>query len=116
MTGRAKLWRAVAVVFTLVNVVGAVYALAMDETMHAVTHLSLLAGGFVFWQVRRSWGNDLPDAVTAPQIDSHLDHLQQSVDAIAIEVERIGEGQRFARKVLEGKLAARDSTTPATGK
>lgn len=34
------------------------------------------------------------------QDDHRLDHLQQSVDAIAIEVERIAEAQRFSAKLL----------------
>jgi hypothetical protein len=34
------------------------------------------------------------------QHDDRLEHLQQSVDAIAIEVERIAEGQRFTTKLL----------------
>ena len=32
--------------------------------------------------------------------DDRLEHLQQSVDAIAIEVERIAEAQRFTTKLL----------------
>ena len=32
--------------------------------------------------------------------DQRLEHLQQSVDAIAIEVERIAEAQRFSAKLL----------------
>lgn len=32
--------------------------------------------------------------------DDRLEHLQQSVDAIAIEVERIAEAQRFSAKLL----------------
>ncbi len=32
--------------------------------------------------------------------DQRLEHLQQSVDAIAIEVERIAEAQRFTAKLL----------------
>ena len=35
-----------------------------------------------------------------PQDNARLDHLQQSVDAIAIEVERIAEAQRFTTKLL----------------
>ena len=40
-----------------------------------------------------------------------LESLQQSVDAIAVEVERISEGQRFVTKVLNdmGRLPARTS-------
>lgn len=35
-----------------------------------------------------------------PETQSQIQHLMQSVDAIAIEVERISEGQRFATKLL----------------
>ena len=33
-----------------------------------------------------------------------LQHLTQSVDAIAIEVERISEGQRFTTKMLSERV------------
>jgi hypothetical protein len=36
-----------------------------------------------------------------------LDHLQQSPDAIAVEVERIGEGQRFINKLQQDKVDAK---------
>lgn len=39
-------------------------------------------------------------AVGAPQNDQRLEQLQQSVDAIAVEVERIAEAQRFSAKLL----------------
>ena len=32
--------------------------------------------------------------------DARLDQLQQSIDAIAVEVERIAEAQRFSAKLL----------------
>ncbi|MDQ6870472.1 MAG: hypothetical protein M3037_00505 [Gemmatimonadota bacterium] len=38
-------------------------------------------------------------AVTGPQ-SLQLEQLQQSVDAIAVEVERIAEAQRFSAKLL----------------
>jgi peptidoglycan hydrolase CwlO-like protein len=37
------------------------------------------------------------------QQDDRLEHLQQSVDAIAVEVERIAEAQRFSAKLLAGR-------------
>ncbi|MDB4917443.1 MAG: hypothetical protein JWM95_5087 [Gemmatimonadetes bacterium] len=40
-----------------------------------------------------------PKAVARPD-DERLERLQQSVDAIAIEVERIAEAQRFSAKLL----------------
>jgi hypothetical protein len=38
-----------------------------------------------------------------PQMQAQMQQLMQSVDAIAIEVERISEGQRFATKMLAEK-------------
>jgi hypothetical protein len=40
-----------------------------------------------------------------PDNDVRLEQLQQSVDAIAIEVERIAEAQRFSAKLLAGRDA-----------
>lgn len=36
----------------------------------------------------------------APAFQERFDQLQQSVDAIAVEVERIAEAQRFSAKLL----------------
>jgi hypothetical protein len=35
-----------------------------------------------------------------PQIDQRLERLEQGVDAIALEIERVTEGQRFVTKLL----------------
>lgn len=37
------------------------------------------------------------------QLDERIEHLQQSVDAIAVEVERIAEAQRFSAKLAAGR-------------
>jgi hypothetical protein len=47
-------------------------------------------------------GAPTPVAIPA-QMQAQMEHLMQSVDAIAIEVERISEGQRFATKLLSEK-------------
>ena len=40
----------------------------------------------------------------AQQGDRQLEYLQQSVDAIALEVERIAEAQRFSTKLLAERV------------
>jgi hypothetical protein len=40
---------------------------------------------------------DVPNVL---QMEARFDQLQQSVDAIAVEVERIAEAQRFSAKLL----------------
>jgi hypothetical protein len=47
-------------------------------------------------------GAPTPVAIPA-EMQAQMQHLMQSVDAIAIEVERISEGQRFATKMLTEK-------------
>jgi hypothetical protein len=36
---------------------------------------------------------------TMSTLDNRLNHIQEQLDAVAIEVERIGEGQRFLTKL-----------------
>jgi hypothetical protein len=42
-------------------------------------------------------------AVPGPDLTPHIRQLQDSVDAMAIELERISEGQRFTAKLLADK-------------
>ena len=92
MTRRSKVWLVVAVLFTFLNFAGGVFAAAQGELLHTSTHAGLLLlGAYLVW--RLALGRDaraLPRELT-----DRLTHLEQSVDAVAIEVERIGEGQRF---------------------
>jgi hypothetical protein len=36
----------------------------------------------------------------SPDVSARLDRMEQAIDAIALEVERIAEGQRFTTKLL----------------
>lgn len=49
----------------------------------------------------RRWerGAQLP-APASPEVTSRLERIEQAVEAIAIEVERIAEAQRYAAKLL----------------
>jgi len=37
------------------------------------------------------------------EVDARLERMEQAIDAIAVEVERIAEGQRFTSKLLAGR-------------
>ncbi len=109
MTRRSILWRVGAALFAVTNVGGAGYAAAMGEWTHAAIHIGLLLGGYLVWQLGpRARQQDLP---SAQQADERIEYLQQSVDAIALEVERIGEAQRFS-----DKLRAEPGETPPVKK
>ncbi|HEX6628815.1 MAG TPA: hypothetical protein VF105_12735 [Gemmatimonadaceae bacterium] len=115
MTRRAKLWRAGAIFFGIINIAGMGLALAMDEMMHAMAHVFLLfvgTGAYLLWKAVTTWAtpesadqrfqaSTLPSSgrSSAPQLgDERIDYLQRSIDALALEVERLGEAQRFREK------------------
>jgi hypothetical protein len=98
MSRRSSIWKAVAVVFTVVNLVGLGMAMAAREQMHSGIHVVLsLLGAYAIWRLsdRGARGEPASDALAEPRLEA----LQQSVDAIALEVERIGEAQRFHAKL-----------------
>ena len=64
-----------------------------------------LIGVSAAWAVRRMRRPDRA-RLDASDPDERLEHLQQSVDAIAIEVERIAEGQRYTVKLLAERADA----------
>lgn len=43
---------------------------------------------------------ELPPAPTSPDVTARLERIEQAVEAVAIEVERIAEAQRFAAKLM----------------
>ncbi|HEY9514964.1 MAG TPA: hypothetical protein VIQ74_04720 [Gemmatimonadaceae bacterium] len=50
----------------------------------------------------RKWGrsSDAPSPRELSALRQQLEQLQHSVDSVAVEVERISEGQRFTTKLL----------------
>lgn len=99
MTRRTKLWLYGSLLFTLLNIGGAVFAVAGGEAGHALVHagLALIGGLYLIWRTAPRARRE--GAPAEPPFDERLDRLQQSLDAIAVEVERVGEGQRFVTKL-----------------
>jgi hypothetical protein len=108
MTRLSKLWVVLAALFAIVNLVYIPIHAAEGEPLYAAVHLLLaLVGAYGVWRlVRRRDGHpavgheSLEDRDTPHELTNRLTHLEQSVDAVAIEVERIGEGQRFMNRVF----------------
>jgi hypothetical protein len=98
MSRRIGLWQAIATLFTVVNLVGLGMAMAAQEQMHSGIHVLLsLVGGYAMWWLGARNGRGASSRTELG--DGRLEQLQQSVDAIALEVERIGEAQRFHSKL-----------------
>ena len=49
------------------------------------------------------------------QVTDRLERMERALDSIAIEVERITEGQRFTTKLLSEGRGAESRQIPATG-
>ena len=98
MSRRDGPWLVGAVIFTLVNAVAAGFALARGEALHSTGHAALALLGTVaaLWLGARLARSD---RTALPPADERLERLQQSMDAIALEVERIGEAQRFSARL-----------------
>jgi hypothetical protein len=105
MTRRSKIWLSAATIFTVVNVAGAGYAAAMAEGPHAGLHVVL--GALGLWWMWRVVAPYIPanDALALGEAE-RVEQLQQSVDAIAVEIERIGEAQRFTAKLEQERAAS----------
>ena len=104
---RLTVWRAVAAAFTVINLAGFCYALYMGEPMHAVVHAVLTVLGGVFFGVLQMRSAPQNAAALPQETTERLKHLEQSVDKLAIGVERVGEAQRYQTKILDEKNKAR---------
>src|SRR5213595_429779 len=51
----------------------------------------------------RKMDTDAKNPRVPPEVTNRLDRIEQSIEAVAIEVERISEGQRFTTKLLSGQ-------------
>jgi hypothetical protein len=74
----------------------------------------IVVGSPLMRAIARRIDRSTPTAAPIPrEVRDQLQQISQSVDAIAIEVERISEGQRFTTKMLADKQ--RDVTMMAPG-
>jgi uncharacterized coiled-coil protein SlyX len=67
-----------------------------------------LARAFGRWLDRRG---QAPVAAAQGNLEPRLDRIEQAIEAIAIEVERVSEGQRFTNKLM-GELRALPAPNP----
>lgn len=48
----------------------------------------------------RKMGNEAVQPAVPAELQQRLEHMEHAIDSIAVEVERISEGQRFTTKLL----------------
>jgi hypothetical protein len=56
----------------------------------------------------------VPTPAPQPEITARLERMEQAIDSIAIEVERISEGQRFTTKLLSERTGGQ-ARVPSIG-
>ena len=81
---------------------------------------ALISGTIVLTPIARAWGRRIENQSKQPalpnaQQDARFDRLEQAMDAVAIEVERIAEGQRFVTKLLAERGPQGALPDPARG-
>jgi hypothetical protein len=75
----------------------------------------LLALGVPFVRaLARRWERDSVQQRVPSEVSARLERIEQAVDAVAIEVERISEGQRFTTRLLSERTG--DLSPPPGGR
>jgi hypothetical protein len=62
---------------------------------------------------RKMSNQAIPPAVPA-ELQQRLEHMEQAIDSIAVEVERISEGQRFTTKLLADRHPEAQAALPTS--
>jgi hypothetical protein len=89
----------------------------MDGDVLAFAQVMTVIAGFsafavvTFFGARWAWHKTKPQPPERPsQIDdTRFERLEQAVDSIAVEIERISEAQRFSAKLMSDRLPAREA-------
>ncbi len=95
----------------------------MIEGKEAVAIAGCFAGALSFWAAVYGWGKWLHRPQREPALqpsmpaeslvsDARIGRIEAALESIAVEVERIGEGQRFTTRLLTERTAASRSPLP----
>jgi hypothetical protein len=125
---RSRIWLVATGLYLVINVGGAIYALAEGEMMHAGLHIVLLVPGVFLLRhlaakrdaLRDSGTHDFERSAEPDEFTDRLRGLEHSVEAVALEVERIGEGQRFMTRMYaeneDAQASPQRDATPVESK
>ena len=83
--------------------------LGPKEIMTIGSGMFILALPLVLVLARRLWVRGVPRTTTDLENSPRLQRIEQAIESIAVEVERIGEAQRFTTKLL-AERGAREGT------
>jgi steroid 5-alpha reductase family enzyme len=103
-----RAWIPAAWLLSLGNLVAVWFAAQPAEAWHATIH-ALLAVLFGVGAQRLMARRPTQHAIA----DDREKRLEQAIDAIAVELERVGEGQRFVTKLMAERGLELDRSSPS---
>lgn len=70
------------------------------------TIFGTVAATIIFFPIARAWARrmDRKAVAPSPELTNRLERIEQAVDAIAVEVERVSEAQRYSARLLTERL------------
>ncbi|MGH7426845.1 MAG: hypothetical protein ACREMW_13870 [Gemmatimonadales bacterium] len=106
MTFKPSTWLPIAVVVTVINVLGAGYAVGTAEPAHAAAHVVL---GLVFglWAYRLRQGTSESAASAGGELEAGIEALEFEVSDLRRELSEMQERLDFAERVLAQKPESR---------
>ena len=77
------------------------------EQIAAVSIAAIIVWGITLSMWAQAWASRRKDQVKSGRLEaleSRLERVEQAIDTVAVEVERIGEAHRFTAKLLTERL------------
>jgi len=81
-----------------------------------ITLFICISATLIGMPIARAWARRLesrprePDQL--PEVNARLERMEQAIDSIAVEIERISEGQRFTTRLLADRSKPDQPTVP----
>ena len=90
--------------------------MAVDGVMVPIVLFITTAVGTIGYPIARAYARRIDreprQPAVPPDVSARLERMEQAIDSIAIEVERISEGQRFTTKLLAERNNESSSGVP----
>lgn len=83
--------------------------MAINGVWVPITMFVMIPVTTIGWTIARAYARRMdsqPHERLPPEVADRLERMEQAIDSIAIEVERISEGQRFTTRLLAERMPA----------
>ena len=88
--------------------------MAIDGVLVPIVFFSMIPVVAIGMPIARAYARRLesqPRAAIPSDVSARLERMEQAIDSIAVEVERISEGQRFTTRLLAERTGLPDART-----